>query len=93
MPDPTALMAELAIAAPRLDGARCRNLWAAFDPPESGEDPEEVRYRHQTALALCQRCPALTPCRDWLDALTPAQRPLGVVAGRVVAPTRGRAAA
>ena len=87
------LLDALAAATPKLDGARCRNLWAAFDPPEAGEDPADVAYRHSAALALCQRCPALTPCRDWLDALTPAQRPLGVVAGRVVAATRGRAAA
>ena len=87
------LLDALAAATPRLDGARCRNLWAAFDPPDPDEDPADVTYRHRVALTLCESCPALTPCGAWLDALAPAQRPLGVVAGRVVATTRGRAAA
>ena len=80
----------LAAATPRLDGARCRNLWAAFDPPESGEDPEDVRYRHRAALALCESCPALTPCGAWIASLEPRQRPLGVIAGQVNDGRRGR---
>ena len=69
------LLDALAAATPKLDGARCRNLWAAFDPPESGEDPEDVRYRHRAALALCESCPALTPCGAWIASLEPRQRP------------------
>ncbi|MCB1290352.1 hypothetical protein [Mycolicibacterium sp.] len=84
------LLDALAAATPKLDGARCRNLWAAFDPPESGEDPEDVRYRHRAALALCESCPALTPCGAWIASLEPRQRPLGVIAGQVNDGRRGR---
>jgi hypothetical protein len=41
---------------------------------------------------LCQRCPSLDRCAEWLDSLPPRQRPPGVTAGRVRAapPGRGR---
>ena len=74
------LLAEL-VGAPRLDGALCRHMFAAFDPAESGEYWQDVEHRHQVALRLCNCCPALTACRDWPDSLPPNQRPGGVVAG------------
>lgn len=69
---------------PHLPDAQCVGLWAAFDPPEQGEQPEETEYRYKTALNVCARCPALSRCSDWLDSLPRSRRPHGVVAGRVI---------
>jgi hypothetical protein len=38
------------------------------------------------ALRLCHRCPALAQCRHYIDGLPKAQRPTGVVAGRINVP-------
>ena len=53
-----------------LSGALCVDSAALFDPPAPYEDAADTRYRHETAEALCHRCPALDRCRDWA-----AQRP------------------
>lgn len=76
------LFASLA-GAPALPGARCRHRGALFDAAERGEDPKAVRARHNQALGLCQRCPALDGCKQWFDGLPVRKRPSGVVAGWV----------
>ena len=70
-----------------LPGARCRGRHTLFDPPAPGEDFDTVTARHDQALGLCSRCPALTRCAEWGDNLPPRQRPHGVVAGTVRQPT------
>jgi hypothetical protein len=70
--------------APRLPSPQlCRGKSAVFD---EYEDPELVEY----ATHLCQSCPALAACGQWLDSLKPARRPRGVVAGRVIRPPQPR---
>lgn len=73
---------------PALPGARCRGRHHLFDarPPD---DPEADNAQAH-ALALCARCPALTRCAEWFDALSPRQRPPGVVAGQVNRPHKPR---
>jgi hypothetical protein len=73
-------------AAPCLPGAKCRGRHALFDPPGISEDPDAVAARHEMALSLCEHCPALARCREWLDSLPPRRRPLGVIAGTVRQP-------
>lgn len=74
----------LAIAgAPTLPGARCSGRHHLFDPPTGGEDLAVVEARHAQALGLCERCPALASCRQWVDELPARKRPLGVVAGEI----------
>ncbi|ORB01148.1 hypothetical protein BST33_10010 [Mycolicibacter minnesotensis] len=68
---------------PRLPGAKCRTLFAAFDPADKGEPHEEVAYRHTVALSLCRTCPALASCAAWVEAHPPTRRPRGVIAGQV----------
>lgn len=75
-----------ALGTPRLDGALCRGRQELFDPPDA-DTPERAREMNQArALRLCGRCSALADCRRWLDGLPKAQRPTGVVAGRVNVP-------
>lgn len=73
-------------AAPCLPGARCRGKHHLFDEAAHTETVETVAARHQQALGLCQRCPSLTTCGDWLDTLPANKKPLGVIAGRVRKP-------
>jgi hypothetical protein len=70
--------------APDLAGARCRGCSALFDEPAPGESDDIAAMRHLQALGLCEQCPALTRCEDWLDTLTPSRRPEGVIAGQVI---------
>jgi hypothetical protein len=70
--------------APELPGARCMGKAEWFDPAEPYEDPEDVRYRHDYATRICESCPALSPCGEWLRSLKPSNRPVGVVAGKLV---------
>lgn len=79
------LLASLA-GVPTLPGARCRGRHHLFDDGRQGEDIDVVNTRHSQALQLCAGCPALERCADWLETLSPSQRPLGVVAGRVFRP-------
>ncbi len=77
------LIAVLA-GTPRLDGARCRDLPDVFAETETrdghrGEKPSPAAVA--AALGECQRCPALTECRAWVQSLPLARRPTGVVAG------------
>ncbi|OBK27700.1 hypothetical protein A5634_22295 [Mycobacterium asiaticum] len=63
-----------------LPGAACRGRPEDFDV----EDPKDPRLA--AAVESCRSCPALDACAEWLAALTPGQRPTGVVAGRLVRP-------
>lgn len=81
------------LGAPALPGARCRGRSHVFDPAAHDEDPEVVQQRHTQAVGLCERCPSLNACTDWVASLKPAQRPLGVVAGQVRRERVGRRAA
>ena len=85
------LIAALA-GAPRLPGAACVGRAALFDPPEPGEAPDAAQQRINTALALCNNCPALARCAEWRGGLPPRDRPVGVVAGRLNIPKKGTAA-
>lgn len=67
-----------------LPGARCRNRSHLFDAAEPHEEPETVAARHGQAISLCNFCPSLQKCGDWLDSLSPSRKPSGVVAGRVI---------
>jgi len=72
------------LGAPALPGAKCRRRHRLFDEPAEGERPAQVAQRHQMALRLCESCPALAPCEDWvMNRLSPRDRPYGVIAGRV----------
>lgn len=80
------------LPAPSLPGARCRGRPHLFDPPASGEDPAVVAQRHAQALSLCGGCPALAPCQRWVSSLTPAKRPEGIVAGKLITARRRKSA-
>ena len=89
-------LASLAAACPPLPGASCRGRAELFDRTvwERGRQKDTHQARAE-ALAVCHACPAQTACRAWLDSLPPDQRPIGVVAGQIVAenksPNRKRA--
>lgn len=78
------------LGAPALPGAKCRGRSATFDPARPREPEDAVAQRHLQALLLCDTCPARLPCEQWLNSLTPARRPSGVVAGRIVRPAKPR---
>lgn len=83
----TATLAGLLAAitgTPSLPGAQCRGRSHLFDPPHPDEPVATAEARQVQALSLCVRCPALTRCDTWLNSLTPADRPPGVVAGQVI---------
>jgi WhiB family redox-sensing transcriptional regulator len=78
-PDPEAvvcLLVKVLAGSPRLPGALCRNPSPEVFDGETEADVAE-------AIALCQQCPALTPCQTWLLGLKPSKRPLGVVAAQI----------
>jgi WhiB family redox-sensing transcriptional regulator len=76
------------IGAPHLPGARCRGRPHLFDPAGAGENATTVEQRHAQALGLCQRCPALDLCAEWLDSLPRQKKPEGVIAGRLRIPNQ-----
>jgi hypothetical protein len=63
---------------PSLPGALCRGRAADFDL-EPGSCPEAI----EAAIHICESCPVLTRCREYVDSLPPSRRPPGVVAGRL----------
>jgi hypothetical protein len=67
---------------PALPGAKCAGKSAWFDAVPLTHPEHE--FIEQTALSLCRRCPALEDCRRWRDSLPPADRPEGVIAGRII---------
>lgn len=80
------LLAGLAAAVPPLPGARCRDHAQLFDRTVWQRDRQkDTREARTAALAVCHQCPALDRCRAWLDGLPADQRPIGVVAGQIVA--------
>lgn len=94
MNDVLATMLGALVGAPALPGARCRGRSHLFDDIAEGELRDVMDARHQQALGLCRTCPALASCSAWFDSLPKSRRPLGVVAGKVNAPSRpGRPAA
>ncbi|BDB45391.1 hypothetical protein [Mycobacterium kiyosense] len=72
--------------APSLPGARCRGRHHLFDAAARGEHPDVVTQRHTQAVGLCQHCPALAHCGDWLQSLPARKRPDGVIAGQIRKP-------
>lgn len=60
-------------AGPDLRDGNCIGKWDIFDDVDL---PDE-------ALELCEWCPVLQRCRDWVDRLPAAKRPVGVVGGEV----------
>lgn len=83
-------MRALLAGAPDLPGARCKGRCDLFERT-TGEDraagratAAELDDARRAALRLCETCPALHPCREYLRALPIAHRPRGVVAGQVI---------
>lgn len=69
-------------------GARCIGATDLFEATIAthgmSTTTDELKQARTDALNLCAACPALDPCRAWLDQQRPTQRPRGVVAGRLV---------
>ena len=64
---------------PDLTGAACAGRSDLFDlRPVPGD-----HRAYREALALCARCPVLAACGAWFASLPTAERPPGVIAGRV----------
>ncbi|OBA65779.1 hypothetical protein A5633_03395 [Mycolicibacterium elephantis] len=70
--------------APLLEGAACLGKSDLMDPPDAGEDPDHQNGRLARAKRLCRTCPALNPCRSWLNTLPRNKKPTGVVAGQLI---------
>lgn len=80
-----ALLAALG-GPPRLTGALCVGRHQLFDT--TGDDPA-ARQRQELAITVCRQCPVLVPCARWLESTPSHQRPLGIVAARVITTTTG----
>ena len=76
-------LADAVANIPPLPDARCRGMWAAFDPARDGESDEQSEQRHQLAIRICHRCPELGPCTQWIDTLPRTKHPGGVVAAKL----------
>jgi hypothetical protein len=76
------LLDELASRIPDLHDAACRGRAGEFDIEDGRRDRQAVTR----AKAVCQSCPVLQDCRDWLTSLPRSMRPSGVIAGRVIGP-------
>lgn len=72
-------------SVPALPGALCRGDWELFDATiaQRGGNREYLAYARRAAVSLCQSCPALDPCRAWLDGLPATARPHAVTAGQI----------
>jgi hypothetical protein len=66
---------------PLLERARCKGQPARFDL-DVRSDREAIDW----AVLTCGACPALTPCRRWVDSSPPRLRPSGVVARKLIDP-------
>lgn len=71
-------LAGLAAAVPPLNGARCRGRFELFDRAVTKADARDA------ALHICDQCPALDACREWVSGLPTRERPAGVIAGQVI---------
>lgn len=82
-------MSTLLAGIPDLPGARCKARADLFESTIAAHDKTasraEIQNARTAALHICHECPALAPCRVWLDGLRPMRRPRGVVAGQVIA--------
>lgn len=89
MPDWNTMRALLE-GIPALPGARCKGRSDLYERTigehrMTGQITQtELDDARSAALRLCAACPALDPCRAFLDALPGAHRPRGVVAGLVI---------
>lgn len=61
------------------------DAWGTVDRPDGDPEPQKVRIaRERTAVAVCGRCPVLTPCRVYANSETPAGQltePAGIWGG------------
>jgi hypothetical protein len=69
-------LAAILRGTPNLHGCLCRGQGELFDEVD---DPETVAR----AIRLCERCPVLDRCTEWVHSLPPSQRPPGVCGGEV----------
>ena len=74
-------------AIPSLPDALCIGRYELFDEPDKNEDPDDVTYRHERAVALCEACPELDHCGAWLAGLKP-KAVTGVIAGEIRNPPK-----
>lgn len=85
-----ASMRALLEAIPDLDGAKCKGRSDLYERTVAEHritgrlTKTELDQARSAALATCTACPALQPCRAWLGALRPTQRPRGIIAGTLV---------
>jgi hypothetical protein len=69
-------------AAPDLHGAACVDHRDLFDAAATRGG---VKFYPQ-AIQVCESCPALGPCRQWVGALPRTRRPFGVTAATIRTP-------
>lgn len=62
--------------------AACTGQWSDFDPANEDEPRNEVRARWDRALTVCDRCPVIDQCEEWITG-SPKRYRQGVVAGRI----------
>jgi hypothetical protein len=80
-------LAQAAATMPRLPNPAWKGRPELFDWHPLSDPPREADL--EAALQLCAHCPALVLCRRWVNSLKPWERPVGVVAGTLLTPTRG----
>ncbi len=78
-----ALLTAMLAGLPNLRDAACSGSPGLFDGRDADEDVADARYRHEAAVQLCRRCPALAACRQWAD--TQPDQIQTVIGGRVPA--------
>jgi WhiB family redox-sensing transcriptional regulator len=82
--------ADLLVGIPDLEGARCKGRADLFDATigrrrvDDGPTRQELADAREATMRICNECPALGPCRAYVEYLRPSWRALGVVAGQVV---------
>ncbi|BBY91307.1 hypothetical protein MGALJ_09760 [Mycobacterium gallinarum] len=85
----------LLAGVPDLPGARCAGRWDLYERTvreyrvDGRLTRQELETARTTALRLCETCPVLQPCREYLQGLPISHRPPGVIAGQVIT-TSGR---
>ncbi|WP_165607102.1 WhiB family transcriptional regulator [Mycolicibacter kumamotonensis] len=79
------LLAAVLAGVPRLTGAACRGHVALFDAAADGD-----RQAAQGAVAICQRCPVIDRCAQWIADAHPRRPPPGVWAAQYQPPTTSR---